>query len=255
MNSIKILAHRGYLVNGEPENSIPAFQTAIHHGADGFEFDVQLTSDNKFVCFHDDTLKTLGRPEARLEDLPFKELTSIELKEGIVIPSLEEVFGLFGNKVMLNVEVKSHKKGVKELVEIIHQFNLTNDPTKVIVSSFHHNPLKEIKTIDPDIPTGLLCHFPKNQVRVAKELDCDAFHPYYDTIPKKWVKFHSFWITNKLYEYYAHKSINKAQKLGLLVNPWTVNDEKYLRAVILRQVNSIITDDVEKALKLRNHFS
>ena len=28
---IKILAHRGYLVNTVPENSIPAFKTAIDH--------------------------------------------------------------------------------------------------------------------------------------------------------------------------------------------------------------------------------
>ncbi|MFX1282836.1 MAG: glycerophosphodiester phosphodiesterase [Promethearchaeota archaeon] len=255
MKYIKILAHRGYLINGEPGNSIPAFQTAIHHDADGFEFDVHLTSDNKFICYHDDTLEKLGRPSDAIKDLSFKELTSIELSEGITIPSLEEVFDLFGQKITLNIELKSRKKGGNELVELIHQFNLTDDLTKLIVSSFFHTPLKEIKTLDPEIPTGLLFRSPINQIQVAKELNCNAIHPHYDIISKKWIKFHSIWLTTVFQNFFLHRCIKKAQKLGLLVTPWTVNDEKYLIAAIQRQVDNIITDNVEQAIKLREQFS
>lgn len=90
MKYIKILAHRGYLVNGEPGNSIQDFQTTTHHGADSFEFDVHLTYDNRLICFHDDTLEKLGRFDA-IKDLSYKELTSIELSEGITIPSLKRL--------------------------------------------------------------------------------------------------------------------------------------------------------------------
>ena len=51
----KILAHRGYLVNGLPGNTLPAFKAGLDNGADGFEFDIHLTSDCKFVCYHDDS--------------------------------------------------------------------------------------------------------------------------------------------------------------------------------------------------------
>lgn len=254
MKYIKILAHRGYQINGGPGNSIQAFQTALHHGADGFEFDVHLTSDKKLVCFHNDTLEKLGRPDA-IKDLSQPEITSIEIAEGITIPSLEEVLEIFGNKATLNIELKSQKKGGMELVDLIHQFNLTDDLTKIIVSSFFHTPLKEVKTIDPDIPTGLLSHSPIKQVQVAKELNCDAIHPYYDIIPENWVRFHSFRFSTILHKYIVHRSIRKAQKLGLIVNPWTVNDEKYLESAIKQQVDNIITDNVEVALKLRDQFS
>ncbi|UCG90600.1 MAG: glycerophosphodiester phosphodiesterase [Candidatus Heimdallarchaeota archaeon] len=252
MKYIKILAHRGYLINEEPGNSIPAFQTAVQHRADGLEFDVHLTADNRLICFHDDTLeRELARSDA-IKDLSYKELTSIELSEGITIPSLEEVFDLFGNKVTLNIELKSQKKGEKELVEMIHQFNLTDDLTKLIVSSFFYTPLKKIKTIDPEIPTGLLCQSSKNQVQVARKLNCNAIHPYYDIIPSNWVKFHSPRLTTVFHNFYFHRSIKKAQKLGLFVTPWTVNSEKYLKAAIQRQVDNIITDNVEIALELRD---
>jgi glycerophosphoryl diester phosphodiesterase len=252
MKNSKILAHQGYLIKGEPGNSIPAFNRALRHGVDGFEFDVHLTADNKFVCFHDDTLSKLGRDNA-VKDLSQNELTSIELAEGISIPSLEEVLDRYGNKVTLNIEIKSRKKGGEELVKLIHQYNL--DPPKLIVSSFFSTPLIDIKKTDPDIPTGWLCYFAKNQVRMAMKLNCDAIHPYYDIIPTKWVRFHSFWISTNIHKFYVHRTFKNAQRLGLNVNPWTVNDEKYLRSAILRHVDSIITDNVERAIALRNQLS
>ena len=123
MSNIKILAHRGYLINGEPENSIPAFQTAIHHGADGFEFDIHLTNDNKFICFHNDTLEKFGRNES-IAGLSYNELTSFELSEGIMIPSLEEILETFGNKVILNLEMKS-QTGSEELIKVINQYDIS----------------------------------------------------------------------------------------------------------------------------------
>ena len=251
MKHITILAHRGYLVNNEPENSIQAFQTAISYGADGIEFDVHQTSDKKFVCYHDDTLEKLSRPEA-IKDLSIKELTSIELSKGIMIPSLEEILELFGNKVILNIELKSQKKGAKELVELIHQYNL--DPTKLIVSSFHHPPLKEIKFLDPNIPTGLLCSFAKGQLKIAQKLNCDALHPFYDIIPKGWIKA-PHWLLTFLHKRYVHKSFEKANKLGIQINTWTVNDENFLKSAIQRRVNGIITDEIDKAIEIRRQFS
>ena len=51
------IAHRGLFdnQNGIPENSIPAFQKAVDMGY-GIELDVQLTTDNKLVVFHDESL-------------------------------------------------------------------------------------------------------------------------------------------------------------------------------------------------------
>ena len=49
---MKILAHRGYS-SIYPENTMLAFRKALEFGADGIEFDVQLTQDDQVVVIHD----------------------------------------------------------------------------------------------------------------------------------------------------------------------------------------------------------
>ncbi|MHA2225165.1 MAG: glycerophosphodiester phosphodiesterase [Candidatus Hodarchaeales archaeon] len=251
---IKIIAHRGYRKNGEPENSIPAFQTAINYGADGIEFDIHSTADQKLVCFHEETLENIGRPDA-IKDLTCKEIHSIELADGIFIPTLEEILENFGNKVFLNIDFKSGKRGINELIRLIHLFDLKKSPENFIVSSFIHSPLNEIKKIDPDIQTGLLCYFSKNQLRKAQELKCNALHPFYDVIPKDWVKFNSFRISSALHKYFVHKDIRNAQKQGLMVNLWVVNHKFYLRSAFQRDITSVITDEVELAKQIKNEIA
>ena len=102
---VLIFAHRGYQVNGDPENSIPAFQTAVHYGAGGIELDIHLTSDRKLICYHDDSLVKIGK-SSLIREMSFNELKYLELAEGVFIPSLEEVCEIFGNKIALNIEVK-----------------------------------------------------------------------------------------------------------------------------------------------------
>jgi glycerophosphoryl diester phosphodiesterase len=249
---VKILAHRGYLVNKVPENTIPSFKASIEHGADGIEFDIHLTSDNKLVCFHDDKLEKLGRKE-KVKDLTEVELTNIELKEGIFIPTLSEIIEEFGNKVMINIEVKFRKNGSRELVDIINQYSLKKDPTNLIVSSFNHRPLQEIKTIDSEIPTALLFNFARGQLQIAKSLKCNGVNPFYNTIPEEYVFITPF-ISTILHKIYAHRLIKNAKEQELIIYPYDVNHEQYLQSAIKKGVDGIITDEVELALKIRKEL-
>src|SRR5688572_19212278 len=47
-----IAVHRG-AANLAPENTIAAYEYAIAYGVDMIEVDVQMTSDHRFVAFHD----------------------------------------------------------------------------------------------------------------------------------------------------------------------------------------------------------
>jgi glycerophosphoryl diester phosphodiesterase len=46
-----VVARRGD-VEKAPENTLPAFESAISRGADGVEFDVHLTEDGELVVQH-----------------------------------------------------------------------------------------------------------------------------------------------------------------------------------------------------------
>ena len=50
-----LLGHRGAR-RYAPENTIAAFELALEHGCDGFEFDVRLTADRRLIICHDSYL-------------------------------------------------------------------------------------------------------------------------------------------------------------------------------------------------------
>ncbi len=244
-----IIAHRGYCKTTEPDNSIPAFQSALNAKADGIEFDIQLSSDEHFVCFHDPDLSNLGRPE-QLNELDLKTLTEIELATGITIPSLADVLEKYGNRIFLNIELKTQNKGVEELIQLLNQYDIEKNPKKLIISSFHGNALKNIKNLDSDIPTGLLVEFSRNMISQVQEYNCDALHLFYNEVPDGWINL-PFWLSSKIHKFYAHRCFSKASTLGIFVNPYTVNSDQYLRNCFERNVNGVITDNVERAYQIR----
>ncbi|NHJ01303.1 MAG: glycerophosphodiester phosphodiesterase [Candidatus Heimdallarchaeota archaeon] len=248
----KAIAHRGYRVNNEPENSIPAFKTAINNQCDGIEFDVHLTADKQFICFHDYDLLQLGKKEY-IKDLSYKELTNIELdSNGVTIPGLDQILELFGNKTLLNIEIKTPRGCARELNDILTQFSIQLIPDNVIISSFHHVILQEIKNINKSIPTALLCHSPFNQLKVASKLACDAIHPFYDIIPNNWKILHSRVLTIYLHKFGAHRLFKLAEKEGILINIYMEEGNiAYIKSAIEKQVNGIITDNPEQVVKHR----
>ena len=69
----KNFAHRGF--SGKyPENTLLAFEKAIEAGAEGMEFDVQLTKDGELVIIHDETIDRTSNGSGRVKDFTYEEL-------------------------------------------------------------------------------------------------------------------------------------------------------------------------------------
>ena len=64
-DQFQIIGHRGWAAK-YPENTLLGFQKAIDAGATMIELDVQLTSDNHLVVFHDETAKRLCDRDLKL---------------------------------------------------------------------------------------------------------------------------------------------------------------------------------------------
>lgn len=238
----RIYAHRGYHRHNQfPENTIPAFEAAIRQGADGFEFDVHLSRDGKAIVFHDKTLHKIGIPKAILE-MSLEELKQIEIAKGISLPTLTEVIERFGNRTFLNIEIKS-SNAAPEVARLINEYQLERSPDNLIVSSFLEQPLLEIKKIDARIPTGLLYMSPWGKIKRARQLGCVAIHPFFGIVPTLGLKH--------IQRFFTRKNIQKGQKQGFLINPWTVNIPELIEELIHRKITGIITDNLEEALKLR----
>ena len=87
MNRPLNIAHRGG-ANLWPENTLDAFENAIHAGVDGIECDIQRTRDDALIIHHDDRLKPaatrqngrwLSAPTPRLRDLALRELDALDV--------------------------------------------------------------------------------------------------------------------------------------------------------------------------------
>ena len=79
MNKPKIIAHRGVFDNQKIiENTLESFQKAIQLNYP-IEFDVQLTTDNQLVVFHDDNLKRLTNRDDIVQEMDSSEITRMKL--------------------------------------------------------------------------------------------------------------------------------------------------------------------------------
>lgn len=99
----KIYGHRG-ASEYVPENSMEAFQLAYEMGADGIEFDVQMTKDEQLVVVHDEEISRVSNGNGFVKDFLLEEIRALdfnrthpEFKE-IRIPLLEEVLEQFKYK-------------------------------------------------------------------------------------------------------------------------------------------------------------
>ncbi len=131
---IHLVAHRGD-ARECPENTLPAFTSALNLGVRFLELDVHLSSDGVPVVIHDHVLaRTTGHPGVAF-DLTADELTRIEAAEtdrfgdrfrGTRIPLLSEVLDLIRGRpeVTVFVELKRaslQKFGTDEVVSRVVQ--------------------------------------------------------------------------------------------------------------------------------------
>ena len=110
----KIIGHRGGAA-GFPENTLAAFKKAVELGADGVEFDVQLTKDGEVVVIHDElidrTMSGSGLVKdhslSQLRQLSAGEFFSPDFKEQ-KIPTLAEVLEIVQDLEVINIELKNY---------------------------------------------------------------------------------------------------------------------------------------------------
>ncbi|PID70801.1 hypothetical protein CSB37_00450 [bacterium DOLZORAL124_38_8] len=148
---VKIIGHRG-AAGHTAENSLESFQIAIKLGCDKAELDVKLSKDNHVVVFHDDEISRVTNGTGLVHELKLSELKKYRLENGQSIPTLQEVIDIAKGKIDLQIELKAPHTP-KPVYEILLKNNLIDN---TIITSFDAELLKEIKSINPNLKTGLL---------------------------------------------------------------------------------------------------
>lgn len=103
-----LFAHRGLFIPDQtiPENSIPAFKSAVEHGY-GIELDIQLTKDDQVVVFHDHTLTRMCGIDLPVREMTYEQLLKLTLANSEEkIPLFKDVLKLVNGRVPLLIEIK-----------------------------------------------------------------------------------------------------------------------------------------------------
>jgi glycerophosphoryl diester phosphodiesterase len=222
----KIIAHRGASAHA-PENTMAAFQLALDHGADGIELDVMLSKDKQLIVIHDDSVDRTTNGSGLVRHLTLKELKSLDLGGGQKIPTLGEVFDVFGGRYLINIELKNYASIFDalplEVAKLVKAFRLESS---VQISSFNPFNLPRFNAQLPEVTLGLLTEPNQAKRWLWRLFKYDALHPHFSDVDQTLVKtLHS-----------------RNQE----INVWTVDKPQEIRRLAALNVDSIITNDPQR---------
>ena len=212
-----VIGHRGAKFHAL-ENTVDSIKKAIVLKADMVEVDVRLTKDNVPVLMHDMRINRTTDGKGRVSKLTLKEIKRFNT-DGEKVPTLEHVLRNFKN-IKFNLHMKEYKAMLPAL-KLIYKHKAED---RIMVSSFSLGVLRLLKEFNPQIESALICIVPrKSSLRLAKRLKLNAVNPHY------------FFVTKRF--------IERAHRLGIEVNPWTVNNLHKIEKLIENDADGIITDD------------
>ncbi|HHW48137.1 MAG TPA: glycerophosphodiester phosphodiesterase, partial [Clostridiaceae bacterium] len=164
MSKPVVIAHRGAPKHA-PENTIAAFRKALELGAEGIELDVHLSADGHLVVIHDEKVDRTSDGKGLVKEKTLEELKALDFgswfsKEfkGETIPTLDEVLELLKSWTgIINIEIKGGSVFYPNIEEkVVRKIEKLKIEEKIIISSFNHYSLVEIKKLNPKIKTGIL---------------------------------------------------------------------------------------------------
>lgn len=240
---MEIWAHRG-ASRVAPENTMPAFERAIAAGADGVEFDVQLSRDGRVVVIHDETLSRTTDGTGRVVDHTLAELTALDASAGrdgwadVRIPTLAEVLALLAPTTLrADIELKNSEEpypGLEELV--LAEVAAAGMVDRTLYSSFSGESVRRLAGLAPAAEVGLIYSSPlARPLRVAAGLGASAIHPDRRLVGGRgWV--------------------NRAHARHLSVRPWVLNTPERIEKAVRLGLDGVFTDLPDMALEVRNRL-
>lgn len=214
---MQIFGHRGakgYVL----ENTIASFQKALSIGVTGVELDIQLSSDNELMVFHDETLDRLTTLNGLVSNYSATELKKLQ------IPTLVEVLQLINKKCIVNIEIKN-TKATEKVIETIEEFILIHNwkYNQFIVSSFYWEALQEVYFLNSKIKLGVLTKISiEKALQFAVEINAFSINPFFKLL--------------------NNNNSKKIIEAGFEIHTWTVNEPSDIILMKQLEVSAIISD-------------
>lgn len=269
--TVEVQGHRGDR-GSFPENSLPAFQSAVEKGVDVLELDVVISKDKKVVVSHEPFMHSLymltpqgdSIAQAMQENYNFYEMTYDSIRSfdagskgnrlfpdqkklRTYKPLLEEVIDSVENYVNLkdlkpvkyNIELKSspdkygtYQPHPEEFVDLVMQTINKKD----LEIRFY------LQSFDVNILNRINRSYPRvetaflvSEEGIEKNLELLDYRPSIYSPHFNLVKDSAF--------------VNSVKTKGMRLIPWTVNEVADIENMIKLEVDGIITDFPERVLE------
>jgi glycerophosphoryl diester phosphodiesterase len=213
------IGHRG--ASGySPENTISSFEKAVSLICDMAELDVHLCGSGELVVIHDDTVDRTTNGSGKVSTLLLKEIKNLKIGFNETVPTLNEVLSRLRNRIMLNIELKGAGTA-KPVFKEINNSGWARD--QLLITSFNWDMLKDYRELDPNARIGPLTY--RNHLE-ALEFAIGA----------------SAYCINPNHKFLTKEYVDKANKFGIKIFPWTVNKVKDISRILNMNVDGIISD-------------
>jgi glycerophosphoryl diester phosphodiesterase len=225
-----IYGHRG--ARGEaPENTLASFQRCLEQGVTRCELDLHLSRDGELMVIHDPTLKRTTGRHGKVFEHDAADLVKLDAREGspgwpqpCPIPRLAELFEKCPFEHW-QLEVKSTSRvRAARMVLAIQQLVAQNAlQDRVIVTSSSREVLRALQRLTPDLARGLVAeHAWLDPIKVADNYGCSM-------LVLNWTLC-------------SPQRLLRAQRQGLHVSVWTVNEPALMLRLADFGADSLITD-------------
>lgn len=247
-----VFAHRGGRALG-PENTLVSLDIGFAAGADGAEFDVQLTADGHVVVMHDVTLErttngsgpVAGRTAAELRDLDATRRYGIDLEhvwsgERGGVPTLDVVLARYPGRPLI-IEMKGENPALGQAV--VDAVRRANAADRVCLGSFSAAVLGAARRAAPEIATS-----------ASREESLRALQRSWLYLSPGAVAYRAFQVPERAgrIRVVSRRFVRAVHRSRCAVQVWTVNEEVDMRRLLAYGVDGLISDRPDLAVRVRD---
>jgi glycerophosphoryl diester phosphodiesterase len=213
-----IIAHRGFSFFA-PENTVAAAKLAWERQADAVELDIPLSKDNRVVVIHDDNTKRTTGHDYKVTGTSSEVLRSLDAGswkeagyQGEKIPFLEEMIATVPQGKNLVIEIKCGPEVLPALKQIADS---CGKKAQLVFIAFGWETILATKQLFP----ANKCYWLSGSATDVQEKMKEAARKGLDGI-------------NLYYKIIDRKMVRKANRRGLEVLSWTVDDPEVAKHLV-----------------------
>lgn len=230
----RLCAHRGFNTVA-PENSMPAYGSAVSLGAQEIEFDVWSTVDGVLVSCHDNTLERVSNGVGKITESKYEDLLKLdfgikhgEKYAGLKIPTFEEILKKFAGRVIMNIHVKIWDCEFE---------NLMIDEILALVKKYDCEKHCYFMTSNDKVIKYLSSYAPEFKCCVGWDGNKDPM-----SIVDRAIALNAYKV--QLFKpYFNQETVKKAKEHGILCNVFYADDPNEAREYLNMGIDCILTND------------